>query len=507
MAIVLTIAGATKAYVVGTLKIQAPSNGRSTASFSVRSNDASYRPAFGAEVIITEGGTRIFGGLLDRPSEQGTLGDSSGAHPAIVTRVSAADFNQYAERRVIIDGGFPAGYTLLQALTSLVAWVAPFGVTLHGSQVTGPTFPEMIYTCRTLVEILNELTTLSAKYGEPFIWTIDHTKVLRMVQPSTVAAPFDVVEGDGQIIGEVTVDRNNDRYANRVYLKVTPKTETGRVETFTGDGSTTTFTLAYTPTKTYGYVTNATVFETLNYTGDPDAATWSLDVGANAITTAVAPGVGDVVTMSFDGTFTGIAMAEDVAAQGVGQVDLWERIYSVDEVPDGTTLQALADGALAKALASPMTLKYKTFGIGLAPGQTQHVTVPMRNLDVDAVITDLVLSDYGRGGQRLLREVTLTTGETVQEGWRDVYKQAFTDRTGASSASTVVGPAAPTRSGPGGPNRAVQYNDAGVFGGDGDFTYYKDENSIVCGGDGSSITAAAFESCLVMGDDCHIADP
>lgn len=459
MAVVVTIGGVTRYYRVGTLKITGAAKERTTASFSIRSNDASYRPALGDEVLITENGTRIFGGTVDRPSEQGVLADDTGAYVAITTSVSAADFNQYAERRVIDDGGFPAGWTLEQTLNGLaldgvgglISWFldpTDFGVTIDPAQVTGPTLPEMVYKYMTLTEVFNELATLTGKYGDPFVWEIDAFKVLRMYQPSTEAAPFDITEGDGNVIGDLTVESSRDKYANRIYLKVPSKSETARVETFTGDGVTTTFTPTYTITKTYGTVgVTSNPNETLNFTGDADPAAWTYDAGTNSITrTLGAPGVGEVVTFKFDGVFNGSAMAQDAAA--ITADGIWERVVSRDDVPDGTTAQALADAALAEALTIPQTIKYKTFQTGIKPGQTQHITFPMRDLDVDAIVTDVSISDYGRGGARLLRSVTLTTGAAIKENWRGGIRKAFSDKSGGgSSAGATAGAGTPTKAG------------------------------------------------------------
>ncbi len=506
MSVAITIGGVTKHYRVGTLSIQSAAKERSTASFSIRSNDASYRPALGDEVIITENGTRIFGGVIDRPVEAGVLGDGTGAYAAITTQVSAADFNQYAERRVIVDGGFPAGYTLLQALTALVAWFTDFGVTLDGAQVTGPTLPEMVYKYMTLTEVLNELATLTGNYGDPFVWEIDHFKVLRMYQPSTSAAPFDITEGDGTTIGDVTVQQSRDKYANRIFLKVPSKSETARIEAFTGDGSTTAFPLQYTLTKPYGYVTSAGVFETLNYTGDADAATWTYDKTTNTITrNSGAPALSDTIDFKFDGTYDGSATAED--AGEIASEKIWERIVPRDDVPDSTTAQALADAALAEALSIPKTIKYRTFQAGIKPGQTQHITMAMRDLDDDAVVTDVTIADYGAGGGRLVRSVTLTSGAIVQEGWRQGVRDMFSDKSGASTAGgTTVGAGVPVSAGPAPPDTSVQFNTAGKFDGKSTYTFRKAQNSIVVG-DLSSITAATFESCQAFGYDCHIADP
>jgi hypothetical protein len=65
---VFTIGGVTQSLRPG-WSINETANGRNTFSGAIQSLDASYRPDVGEEVILTEDGTRIFGGNVDVPSE------------------------------------------------------------------------------------------------------------------------------------------------------------------------------------------------------------------------------------------------------------------------------------------------------------------------------------------------------------------------------------------------------------------------------------------------------
>lgn len=509
MAVVLTINGATKLLRARTLRISMTANGRATCSFDVISADASYRPPLDDEVIITEGGTRIFGGLIDRPREVGLF--KNGSHAGIVTKLSAVDFNAYVERRYVNET-LVAG-TLKAALTTLVAnYLTGYGITLDAGQVNGPTLPELVYDYRKMTEVLDELATLTAESGEPYVWRIDAFKVLRMYQPSTEAAPFDIIGNTpSQVIGDLEVEETRDHYANRIIVKTPSKTEMNRIETFTGDGSTTAFTLQYTLFASRGYVTSAGVFETLSIF-PATGGTWSFDPVTNTMTRTSAPALGATITVGFDGTFTGQGLAED--AGEIASVKIWEKVVSVDAVPSDTTAQAMADAFLAKSLPVTKSVSYATAETGLRVGQSQTITVPRRNIDVTAVISDITIQDVAvaTNPTRLVRTVKAIVDDAqtnLGRGWRDVYKQWSGDKSGfatAIAASTTAGAGTPA-SGPGGPDTAVQFNDTGAFGGQSSFTWSKTTKSLVAGGGGSNIAAASFESCQVFGYDNHIADP
>lgn len=504
MALVLTIGGVAKEVRAGSLNISATANGRTTASFQIDSTAGTYRPAIDAEVLITWAGVRIFGGLVERPTERGL---AAGARPGIATTVSAVDFNQYAERRIIIDGGFPAGFTLLQALTSLVGNLAVYGVTLDAGQVTGPTLPELIYKGPTISTILNELATLTGKYGEPFAWRINEFKVLSMTQPSTVAAPFDILTNTpSQVVGDITVELTREHYANRIFVVVPDKTEYNRVETFTGDGSTTVFTTQYTPFNQRGRMLVDGESQSLGddiLTPIGPGTQWILDRGSQTLTAATAPADGATIEFPFDGKFAGTATASDageIAAHGP-----YERLVRVDEVPSDTTTQAIADAYLAQSLTLTQKITYVTHTDGLRPGMTQTITVPRRNVNVSAVITDIVTREVGK--DKLARQVTAVEdggNAGVGKGWRDVIKIWSDDHAGGkitAGAPVSIGTGPPSSGGPAPPNKAVQFNRNGLFGGDEAFTYDETKNTLTCGALSTIENASDSQA---FGHDCHI---
>ncbi len=477
MAVVLTIAGSAKTFRRNSLNISATANGRTTASFTVLSTDGSYRPALDAEVIITEGGTRIFGGLVNRPSEKGLL---DGASNAIATAVSAVDFNHYPERRAVNET-IAAG-TLKAALTTLVAnYLSVYGVTLDAGQVNGPTLTELKYEYRNLGEALNELSTLTAKYGDPYVWRIDEFKVLSMFQPTTSAAPFNIVINDGNVVGDIEVETNRDKYANRIIVKVAPRSEIGRVETFLGDGATDTVVLSQdmAANQRFVVVTPGGFMEPLG-DGHPTGATWTIDADNRTLTRLTGPlPSGYTASVTYDSVQNINATAED--ASEISTYGPWERVIVVDVVPDDTTAQALADGYLAQALALPKTIKYRTRRTGLKPGQTQTITITRRNLNSTVTITDVVTKELL--SRELMRDVTAVTDVTPQGSWRDTYKLWAGDKSGGTTGITLPGAAAPTASGgiPGQPNKSVQFNFENTFGGDDGFLYDYTNDTVMVG--------------------------
>lgn len=485
MAVAVTINAVSKELQAGSLHISMTANGRSTAAFKVVSADGSYRPDQDDVVVITEDGDTIFAGLIEEPKERG-VADRKGI-AAIVTSVSAADYNVYAERRYV--NASLAGGTLASMLTTLVAdYLDDYGVTLSGSQVNGPTLPDVEFNYVRLDEVLNQLGSMTADFGEPYTWNIDDGKVLSMFQPSTNAAPFDLT-GDPitNVVSDIEVDASFKHYANRVIVKVPSRQIVRHPFTFTGDGMTSAFDIpdGYTIVRPYGYVENgANVYETLTSTEFSGTATWEYDIAAGTLTrTAGAPANGTAITFYADANYSGEGIAQDageIAAHGIKEI-----VKQVESVPDNTAAQAIADGILASSLTPTKTVRYKTHTAGILPGQSQSIVVSRRNLNATAVIGEVVIRDRGR--DILERSVTayIDGADTnIGRGFRDVYKKWAGDIAGGAlqvAAVSEAGVPTPTSGGPAPPAKSIQFNDSAHFGGHAGWTFDKDTATVMIG--------------------------
>lgn len=421
----LTIDGVQKHPLASTLEIRQVMNGRATAYCEFLSEDRSYRPAIDDPIIITENSVTIFGGVNDRAAERGL---SNPPRTPIVTPVNAVDFNALIERRIALTT-IPAG-TMKAAFDQLRSeYLAVYGTTLHASQVDGPSLPYIEYGGWKLTDAFDDLLIRTANTGSPseiYTYWIDFNNVLRVFQPSTNPAPFDLVGDDLEdVIGDIEVEETLDStYANKVIARI-PATATA-----------------------------------------PDIYVYAENFAETAIR---------------------------------GPRDIY---FVFHDQPTQAVAQERVDSELAWRSIPRRVVRYRTFRGGLQPGMEQVIDVPARNVDTTGVVSEIVTRDFG--WDRLVREVTVTVDASVTNLGRtfgDVYRLWARDELGSD-----VGQVQSTATSPAPPDRSVQFNSSGVFGGDDAFLYYKDENSLLMGGGGSSITAADHESCGVFGYNCHITD-
>lgn len=460
---VLTIDGVTKNIQPG-WTIEETASGRAIFTFEVNSLDASYRAVAQKEVIFTEDGIVIFGGYIDTPAEEG-LG-KHGVTP-IVNKITAVDYNSLADRRYIIDGGFPTGYTMLQCMTSLAGYL-PAGFAIDAAQTTGSTLlAPLVYDAKILSAILDELAiVMTGLSGVSHLWKINYsTKKIRMFPVGTFAAPVSMTEASLFAEGDVTVEPTRQDYANRVYVLVGsgPSEVT---DTFTGDGVTTDFQLSYPLVSHKGSVTNAAVAETLAVqgTGFDLAAFWLYITSSGKIRRIVAPANGNAISITYTAQFPVVVMAEDAGEQATN--GLWETAIAKSDTFSKVTGTAMAAAYLARTISRSQTVKYRTRQVGIQPGQTQTITYAKRNLSGGFLITDITTSHIGN---LVYRDVTAISGTTYLGSWRDMFKAWGSSEGSTGSAGTTAGTTTTTIvnsgiSGIGTANKIVKFVSALVIG-------------------------------------------
>lgn len=199
------------AYDIGTLwQLQQAANGAARLTCRAIADVPSAPPQLDDEIVLLEDGVPIFGGYVLEPRTHGFGGAPT---TEVDVDISANDYHVLALRRSIVTQTVPAG-----SLASMLTWVLSYldGVTLHPSQLTGPTLAAIPISVWTVQQLLDYLSTLTL-----WIWRIDALKRLQMIQPGTEAAPFDLNATNVATvtINDVIVTRSRiQNFANYVYV-------------------------------------------------------------------------------------------------------------------------------------------------------------------------------------------------------------------------------------------------------------------------------------------------
>ncbi len=448
MALALTIAGVTKRWKAGSLRVTEPTNARMTLTATVTSAAGSYRPAIDAEVLVTDGATTLFGGYITKTREAGIVG---GLTP-IETTFDAADYSAIAGRRFVFDGyagvSFPAGQTTKQRVQALIPpYLTEFGVTLGPGMGDGALLGASAYDGRKLDDVLNELALGAAPGG--WLWKITPAFVLEFSVPGLVSPPTTPVwEGD------LTVSPDNSAYANNILVRFGTGPKDILSEVQTGDGVTRVFPLMYPILEWLGsgiVVVNDGASHTEFTIGPQSAALtqswtyWESDGCLHQLSSEPVVSAIGTITYSYRATFPMTIRLSDpteMTAHGT-----WEAIVTYPDVFDLVTATALGQSALDRAIVTPRTVVGTTRTAGLHPGQGLTLVKPTRNLN-NTFLVDTVEWTDPEGV--IFYTVTMVEGATVTPNFRDDYKAVFagTGSVGAASAtpgSFTVVPASPSR--------------------------------------------------------------
>lgn len=467
----LTVDGVERELRVDGFDISASLNGPDSLRGDFISDDASFRPQKREEIIFTIDAVRKFAGFIKSVRERGVDGPGGDGGDGIVSTITAEDYSGQTRRR-FITVTIAAGQNIKQALQAIMGATDLEGVVLAAGQANGPTLVEpfdfvaarVSDAFDAVIQVANELDAVG------WYWRINYDGDLQAFAPGSVAAPFNLVEGEGSECGDVeTEDDENEDFANKVIVDGGSLEVNGHEETFVSNGVSATYQLEYTPLRWWTVLVGGTVMETIG----TSPAKWTLDPVAKTITrVAGVLAAATTVSLTFDGRIDILGEAVTGTAAASPPTGVVESRVTVDGLTTIAQANARAAAIVATLSASTKLARYPTYRSGLAPGQTQTLTAAKRNLSGAWLIRDVkTIYDGAAGTDGLRYDVVLSEGGIVKGDFRQTYRQ-WIEGGGRSTAVAVAEGATAISTTPGGADGDVQINQAGVFGADtARFTY------------------------------------
>ena len=298
----------------------------------------------------------------------------------------------------------------------------------------------------TVTDAIGQMATLSN-----FVWWIDEDRELYFKPRTFAAAPFSISTSSANY-RSLTVRRTREDKTNAAAFRVPWTQITVTEESFTGDGTTRTFTLANRLGQIVGMTVNGQDVEFGQWLSESDKAYyWEYastrirqDADVDVLTS------GDTLTVRYQRLGADIVRVEDsadisatITQEGGGSgryVSYLER--EVGQVQAYN--EALAIISAKKAAVSE--IEYETDEeaepscVTLRPGQLQTIANTPRGVSSDSyLIHDVTLSDVA--GQYLrfrVRAITGTSLTGVQEFWKALAGQTGGGRGAAPGASTTT---------------------------------------------------------------------
>jgi hypothetical protein len=168
------------------VSISMPLNGRATATFTVTPEVSVDR--FDEVILYAKDGvTKLFGGVVLKRTMVAIRPNGGD----MKTTVDCGDFFTYADW-CFTSLSYDVAVTMEDVLDDLIAdHLTAYGITLSGSQVTGPTLAPFSWDSKRVSDAIRELCDKSGCVAR-----IDANKVLSLFVPGTSAAPFSITDAD-----------------------------------------------------------------------------------------------------------------------------------------------------------------------------------------------------------------------------------------------------------------------------------------------------------------------
>jgi hypothetical protein len=477
MALTVTIGGVTKTPVAMTLSSAQNERDRLTLTL-VSDTGANIRPNIDDEVLVVEDSVTIFGGSVKTPELSG-LGTSP---TAVSARASCLDYNELGDRIVVVGLTIPTG-TLKAAATALLPYLP--GVSIDSSWTSdGPTLPELVYDGLYADAALEDLSTRTG-----WVRNINATKKLKFWTPGTIAAPWNVTDGDGNVVGDLTSVITRKDYANRIIVKFLDAAISAwgffgpkqGMSSLPSAGETVTVgSKTYTWRATLGAPANevligADVSACISnlacaiVEGDGKGPTYSTATTANTqvIAWQAAPDRMTVKAQTAGAAGNNLALTTncanwrcyhegniewghlqggaDEAFRNSVQVDavalqppVYTRIVEAANVYNVTDATAIGEAILTEATVVMETVRYKTRRSGLTVGMSQTIASAKRHVTSATFLITAIETTWSPGGLAW-RDVTAIKGTTYRNtSWRELYKQ-WSGASGTAQSVTYGG--------------------------------------------------------------------
>lgn len=496
----LKVDGVERQVKLAELQVRRVVNGPAVLTAEIDSESGSYEPPLDGVVQLVRIDVSpeeiYFEGWIESAREKTLTEWGSGRS----TEVTANDYSIVASYVTVegftVGNGSPAD-ELAGALELLVSTylAADYGVTVHPDQEAGPTLDLMAFDSVTVESILNDFAQRTA-----WIWHIDDQKRLRMWDPTTRAAAFDVDATNGKYVGDIPKERFRQKYANRVIVLIGEGRYPLDGETKVGNGSARKFLLDapmdYFGGTSYPVVLHMTRsgIESVEYV---DGVQWIFDPSDNSLNagTSVTLAPGDSFWLGYWAQYPMRIVSDGRGSPPAPPRDIVIRRPDIFNRAAGQTLADAARAASQNDFSRPT---YLSDDVSVAPGETQTITLPEAHLSGSFVVMETVLALPADGAPDQFR-VTVTAINTAGAVamLMDLYRKWLGGGTAAGPTSTTVIGNGVVSGGAAGSDQEVQSNDgAGGFAADASFKHDRTNKIVTV----SAADATAYLKGKIGGD-------
>lgn len=406
MAFVITIGGVDKTSAVSFKSVRKTDNlNQEVDSFAFRVRkygSLTYVPELGDEVVATDDGVRIFGGVIVRITESVT------ASKIVEYEVECNDYSQYLKRRLVTERY--ENQTVVAIIQDIITNYTT-GFTITGVVAT-LTIASISFNRLTVAECLQKLADALS-----YVWYVDYDKDIHFFPKNTELAPFNLTDTSGNYIyNSLEIMEDLSQIRNSVLVQGgEQESDTTRTETFNGDGSKVQFSLANKfaslPTILVGGSPQTVGVEYLDDDASFDVM-WNYNEKYIRFTSGNTPASG-TNNISVEGIYLFPIVVRVPAPASIAEFGTYEFAITDKSIVS-------QDEAINRAIAELTSYqnqlyegRFRTYDGGLRSGQVININSTQRGKNIDVLIQSVSLAMRDPLGDNFEYEVRFATLKSV----------------------------------------------------------------------------------------------
>lgn len=381
---------------------------RDTAAFSILAHAGdTYVPRLGLEVIINDGATRIFGGVITGIDSTPT------AFGSIRHKVFLQDFTRLLDKKLVPDSF--ESQTVDQIMASLQTSYFPAGFTINS--VDAPVLVKYVgFQYKPLAKCIEDLADLIN-----YDWYVDYYKDVHFFAKESVDAPISITDDNGNAIYKsLIIRRDNSQMRNSIIVRGGEYLGTQFTSDIQTNGVDFIFPLGYRYSDFAAHLTGHVLSIGVDYLNDPNSydALYNFQEKILRFKQADTPSSGKTLKVSgkpYLPVIVKLKSPQDIRATSSAEGTLTadsEYQYLIEDKSINSK-EGARQRAQAEILAYAETLsegEFITFTSGLEVGQRILINSATRGINEYFIINRIVISQFSTN--ELQYKVSLITTRT-----------------------------------------------------------------------------------------------
>lgn len=374
-----------------------------TLEFKIRKyGSRTYSPTLGHEIVVTSGGSTIFGGVIVK------IRESLDSAKIIEYTVTCNDYSQYLKRKLVTER---YENTTASAIITDIMGTYTTGFTTAGV-AAAVTIASISFNRLTVAESLQKLADAIS-----YVWYVDYDQDLHFFPKNNESAPFDITDTSGNYIyNSLEIVEDLTQVKNSILVQGGEAvSDVAREELFSGDGTKDTFALANkfdsVPTVLVGTYAQTVGTEFLDDDVSFDVM-WNFNQKYLRFTSGNTPTSG-TNNISVEGTYLYPIVVSVPAPASIAEFGTYQ--FSITDKSIRSRDEAI-DRALAELSAYKDELyegSFRTYEDGLRSGQVININSTQRGRNIDVLIQSVRMTMRDPNGVSFEYEVRFATLKSI----------------------------------------------------------------------------------------------